>query len=193
MTEFENNEEAIEYLSDSTINSLLGNTHYSDSDDSEDEDYEDDEDISFSDSEDEDESISEIISETEEDNYERENPENVEEREMLEMYKKTINSIIDETVVNNKELENLNVLNQDSIKTLYYYENNYKENYDFKSYALRIIFTKIILLKFKNRIDIKNITNLHITLDPLEIMIEGLNIEETKLMKDFFIMYLESK
>lgn len=193
MTEFENNEEAIEYLSDSTINSLLGNTNYSDSDDSEDEDYEDDEDISFSDSEDEDESISDIISETEEDNYERENPENVEEREMLEMYKKTINSIIDETVVNNKELENLNVLNQDSIKTLYYYENNYKENYDFKSYALRIIFTKIILLKFKNRIDIKNITNLHITLDPLEIMIEGLNIEETKLMKDFFIMYLESK
>jgi len=193
MTEFENNEEILEYLSDSTINSLLGNTHYSGSDDSENEDYEEDEDISFSDSEDEDESISDIISETEEDNYESEKPENVEEREMLEMYKNTIKSIIDETVVNNKELENLNTLNQDSIKTLYYYENNYKENYDFKSYALRIIFTKIILLKFKNRIDIKNITNLHITLDPLEIMIEGLNIEETKLMTDFFIMYLESK
>lgn len=204
MADFENNEELLEYLSDSTINSILGNAQNSDSENSENETTEEDEDISFSNSEDEDESISDMDSEGEEEDQDEqpetdevsehnEEAEHDEESEILENYKTGIHGIIHGTILCNKQLEELNILNQESLKTLYYYENKYKENYDFKSYALRIIFTKIIILKFKNSVELRSITNLHITLDPLEITIEGLNAEDTKLMKDFFIMYLESK
>lgn len=210
MADFENNEELLEYLSDSTINSILGNAQNSDSENSENETTEEDEDISFSNSEDEDESISDMDSEGEEEDQDEqpetdevsehneeaehdEDAEHNEDAEILENYKTGIHGIIHGTILCNKQLEELNILNQESLKTLYYYENKYKENYDFKSYALRIIFTKIIILKFKNSVELRSITNLHITLDPLEITIEGLNAEDTKLMKDFFIMYLESK
>lgn len=193
MTEFENDEDMLEYLSDTTINSLLGNSVYGMSSINSGEETDE---ISFSNSEEESDSDLEdnVESEVEDEQIDTNTiPDPDPESELLENYKTLIHSVTNNEITNNKELEKLNILSPDNIETLCYYENNSKENYDFKTYTLRFIFTKIILLKFSNSVNLKNITNLHITLDPVEIIIEGLTPEETMLMKNFFLLYLEVK
>ena len=82
---------------------------------------------------------------------------------------------------------------QEDINMMYYFQDEDKDNYNFKISALRIIFAKIIIMKFNDTINIRNITGLSITINPLDISINGLNNDEEKILRDFFIMYLEPK
>ena len=85
------------------------------------------------------------------------------------------------------------VMNNEDINMMYYFQDEDKDNYNFKISALRIIFAKIIIMKFNDTINIRNITGLSITINPLDISINGLNNDEEKILRDFFIMYLEPK
>ena len=195
MTSFEENENSLNCLYDSDVNSVIS-----------DSDYDLDEDIEMTDSDEDDISVVSDLcqykTDEEESNAEESNAEEEEDvnskYETIEDYKLKklkilIDSILNKEIETIKELKQNDLIDNEDINMMYYFQREDKDNYSFKISALRIIFAKIIIMMFNDNINIGNITGLSITINPLEIKINGLNNDEAELIHDFFIMYLESK
>lgn len=189
MASFEENENSLNCLYDSDVNSVIS-----------DSDYELDEDIEMTDSDEDDISVVSDLcqykTDEEESNAEEEDVNS--KHETIEDYKLKklkvlIDSILNKEIETIKELKQNELIDNEDINMMYYFQGEDKDNYSFKISALRIIFAKIIIMMFNDNINIGNITGLSITINPLQIKINGLNKDEADLIHDFFIMYLESK
>ena len=190
MASFEENENSLNCLYDSDVNSVIS-----------DSDYELDEDIEMTDSDEDDISVVSDLCQykTDEEESNAEEEEDVNSKhETIEDYKLKnlkglIDSILNKEIETIKELKQNELIDNEDINMMYYFQGEDKDNYSFKISALRIIFAKIIIMMFNDNINIGNITGLSITINPLQIKINGLNKDESDLIHDFFIMYLESK
>ena len=184
MAIFEENEKHLNCFYDSDVNSAIS-----------DSDYELDEENELTDSDDEDDiSVASELNQYRTDEEEEDEEEEEEEEDYeLESLRILIHSILNEEIKTINEMKKNELIDNEDINMMYYFQGEYKNNYNFKISALRIIFAKIIIMKFNNKLNIKNITGLSITINPLEISITGLNNDEEKILRDFFIMYLEPK
>ena len=184
MATFEDSENSLNCFYDSDVNSVIS-----------DSDYDLDEDIEVTDSDDEDDIsvVSELSQYRTDEEEEEQEEEEEEESYELESLRFLIHSILNEEINTINEMKQNEVIDNEDINMMYYFQDEDKDNYNFKISALRIIFAKIIIMKFNDTINIRNITGLSITINPLDISINGLNNDEEKILRDFFIMYLEPK
>ena len=115
---------------------------------------------------------------------------NTENNIFLDKIKDLIQNIILDKITSIEEIHESELLDEDDITIMNHFEN---QDNNFKKNILKVIFAKLIILQFNETIDISNITNISITLNPCNIEVIGLNTENTKIINDFFIHYLETK
>ena len=113
------------------------------------------------------------------------------EREIiLDYIKDLIYDIASGEITTIEEIVDNNILDNEEINTIKYFQ---EQSDDFKINTLKVIFAKVILYQFNETINIANIKNMSITLNPCMIEVYGLNEEETKIIDNFFMHYLETK
>lgn len=111
------------------------------------------------------------------------------ENELLfEEMKNLIQQIINDEITLIEEVNETELLDFEDLNIMNYFQ---EQNNNFKINMLRVIFAKLILQNLNETINIANIKNISITLDPCVINVIGLNEEDTEKINNFFMNYLE--